>query len=289
MTMYGNGNGNYNTGGGLPLGRIVIALVIVGGALVSYFASYTRNPTTGELQAVAIDPQQEIALGLQSAPEMVNEMGGEDSAQQDRRAGHVSDLGQQLVRASKAGQSPYAQNFNFHLLADPKTVNAFALPGGQIFITSALYDLLDNDAQLAGVLGHEIGHVVHRHTSEQMAKGQLGQSLVGAVAAGTGYSQTSTYAASLAQKMFTLKFGRGDELEADEWGLQTMEAAGYDPSQMLNVMRTLKQASGGGGRGPDVFSTHPDPDARIAKIHEYLSQRFPNGVPANLTTGQPLR
>ena len=287
MTMYGGSN--YNNGGGLPLGRIVIALLIVGGALVSYLASYSRNPTTGEVQAVAIDPQQEIALGLQSAPQMAQEMGGEENAQQDRRAGHVSDLGQQLVRASRAGQSPYANAFNFHLLADPKTVNAFALPGGQIFITSALYDLLDNDAQLAGVLGHEIGHVVHRHTSEQMARGQLGQSLVGAVAAGTGYGQTSTYAAGLANQMFTLKFGRQDELEADEWGLQTMEAAGYDPAQMLNVMRILKQASGGGGRGPDIFSTHPDPDARIAKIHAYLAERFPNGVPSNLAAGQSLR
>lgn len=286
MTMYGNNS--YGNGGGLPIGRLAIAAVIAIGALVSYFSSFHRNPTTGELQAVAIDPQQEVALGLQSAPQMAQEMGGEISAQQDRRAAHVSDLGQRLVHASKAGTSPYANNFNFHLLLDPKTVNAFALPGGQIFITDGLYELLTNDAQLAGVLGHEMGHVIHRHASEQMAKGQLGQSLVGAVATGTGYSQTATYAAQFADKMLTLKYGRGDELEADAWGLDTMVAAGYDPSQMLSVMNVLKQASGG-GNGPTIFSTHPDPDARIVKIHEYLDRTYPQGVPGNLTDGGPLR
>jgi predicted Zn-dependent protease len=189
---------------------------------------------------------------------------------------------------SKASQSAYAQNFNFYLLSDSQTVNAFALPGGQIFITLALYERLANEAQLAGVLGHEIGHVIHRHTSEQMAKGQLGQSLVGAVAMGTG-DQSATYAAGLASKMLTLKYGRDDEIESDTWGLITMEAAGYDPSQMLAVMNTLKQASGGGGRGPSMLATHPDPDARIGRISQYLDQKFPQGVPANLTGGPPLR
>lgn len=274
--------------GGLPFGRIAVVAVIALVSLVSYFAKYERNPTTGKLQAVANTEQQEIQLGLQAAPQMAQEMGGEISAQRDPRAAKVSDLGQQLVRSSKAGQSPYAQSFNFHLLADTRTVNAFALPGGQIFITAALYDKLANEAQLAGVLGHEVGHVVWRHASVQMAKGQLGQSLVGAVAAGTGYDQTVTYAAGLANKMLTLKYGRGDELQADEWGLITMEQAGYDPAQMLAVMNTLKQASGGAG-GPAIFSTHPDPDARIKRIQAYLDAKFPSGVPSNLTGGRPLR
>ena len=153
MSMFGNsgGYGNPNRGGGLPLGRLAIVAVIAIGAIISYLVKYERNPTTGELQAVAIDVNQEIALGLQSAPQMASEMGGEASAQRDPRAAKVSDLGQRLVHASKAGESPYAQNFNFHLLADDQTVNAFALPGGQIFITAALYDRLTTEAQLAGV------------------------------------------------------------------------------------------------------------------------------------------
>lgn len=275
--------------GGLPFGRFAIVGVIALVAIVSYVAKFERNPETGQLQAVAMDPQQEVTLGLQAAPQMAQEMGGVLSAQRDGRAARVSDVGQRLVRLSKAAQSRYAQNFNFHLLADDKTVNAFALPGGQIFITLALYESLANEAQLAGVLGHEIGHVIYRHSSEQMAKGQLGQSLVGAVAAGTGYDQSAVMAAGLANKMLTLKYGRGDELESDEWGLVTLEQAGYDPSQMLAVMEALKQASGGGGRGPSMFATHPDPDARIKRIQEYLDAKFPNGVPSNLTGGPALR
>ena len=273
---------------GLPLGRIGVIVLIGLISIVSYIAKFERNPTTGKMQAVANTQEQEIQLGLQAAPQMAQEMGGEISAQRDPRAAEVSDLGQQLVHASKAGQSPYANNFNFHLLADDHTINAFALPGGQIFITAALYDKLANEAQLAGVLGHEVGHVIWRHASVQMAKGELGQGLVGAVAAGTGYDQTATYAASLANKMLSLKYGRQDELQADEWGLITMEQAGYDPSQMLAVMRTLKESSGGAG-GPAIFSTHPDPDARIKKIQAYLEARFPSGVPSHLSDGKPLR
>ncbi|HEX8322422.1 MAG TPA: M48 family metallopeptidase [Tepidisphaeraceae bacterium] len=273
---------------GLPFGRFAIVGIIAVVALISYFAKYEKNPLTGEYQPVAYSPQQEVALGLQAAPQMAQEMGGVLSAQRDPRAARVHEVGQKLVRMSKASQSAYAQNFNFYLLSDSQTVNAFALPGGQIFITLALYERLANEAQLAGVLGHEIGHVIHRHTSEQMAKGQLGQSLVGAVAMGTG-DQSATYAAGLASKMLTLKYGRDDEIESDTWGLITMEAAGYDPSQMLAVMNTLKQASGGGGRGPSMLATHPDPDARIGRISQYLDQKFPQGVPANLTGGPPLR
>ncbi|MGC4034300.1 MAG: M48 family metalloprotease [Tepidisphaeraceae bacterium] len=84
--------------------------------------------------------------------------------------------------------------------------------------------------------------------------------------------------------MLTLKYGRGDELESDAWGLDTMVAAGFDPSQMLAVMQTLKEASGSNS-GPSIFSTHPDPDARIEKIKAYLNEKYPNGVPSNLTGG----
>src|SRR5215204_3612422 len=108
-------------------------------------------------------------------------MGGEiDPSQPDSQT--VERVGQYLVQRSVASKSPY--KYDFHLLADPKTVNAFALPGGQIFITRALYDKLEDEAMLAGVLGHEIGHVIGRHSAEQMAKGQLGQLLTTAVGVG---------------------------------------------------------------------------------------------------------
>src|SRR6185295_9854444 len=136
---------------------------------------------TGEKQRIALSPDQEIQLGLHAAPEMAAEMGGEmPSNDLGERA--VKSMGQQL--AAKLPQNPY--QFDFHLLRDPQTVNAFALPGGQVFITSALYRRLENQAQLAGVLGHEIGHVVHRHAAEQMAHAQFYQSIVMDTGVGSG-------------------------------------------------------------------------------------------------------
>jgi predicted Zn-dependent protease len=99
----------------------------------------------------------------------------------------------------------------------------------------------------------------------------------------------ATMAAMLANQMFQLKYSRGDELESDDFGLRYMVQANYDPSEMLRVMQILKEASGGGGRGPSFLQTHPDPDARIEKIKDFLAKNYPNGVPSNLTKGRPMR
>jgi predicted Zn-dependent protease len=221
---------------------------------------------------------------------MASEMGG--ALPQDHPESQlVRAMGQKLVESSDASRSPYVGNFHFYVLADPQTVNAFALPGGQIFITHALLSQLQNEAQLAGVLGHEIGHVIARHAAEQMAQGQLGQSLVTAVAVGASddqrKGQMAAVAAMMAQKMLSLHYSRSDELQADSFGLKYMSQTGYTPAAMLEVMDILKRASGG-GRGPSFLQTHPDPDARIAQIKEYLQQNYPNGVPKDLTEGHPL-
>lgn len=130
-------------------------------------------------------------------------------------------------------RSPYRNNFHFYLLNDRSTINAFALPGGQVFLTRGLFDKLSDEAEVAGVLGHEIGHVIGRHAAVQMAKGNLGQLL--AVAVGVGASDGSrngrnvAMAATMANQMMTLHFSRGDESEADDFGLKFMAEAGYDP------------------------------------------------------------
>ncbi len=156
----------------------IIAGVLVAIGLFQYVGQRQVNPITGEKQHVALSVSQEIALGVQSAPVMAQRMGGEVERRQPA-AQLVREVGERLVAESIARKSEY--QFEFHLLRDSDTVNAFALPGGQIFITVGLLKRLENEAQLAGVLGHEIGHVVHRHGAEHMAKGQLGQLLVTAV------------------------------------------------------------------------------------------------------------
>ena len=276
-----------NSHGGSLKMRLLIMIAIGAFSVIGYLMKYERNPVTGELQAVALDVGKEKAMGLEARGQMANEMGGALDPRADPDAARVMAMGRRLVAAGDASRSPYADNFNFYLLNDAKTVNAFALPGGQIFITRALYDQLENEAQLAGVLGHEIGHVIHRHSSERMAKGQLGQGLVGAVVAGSG-DYSAGQVASMVNGMITLKYGRSDELQSDNWGLYNMIAAGFDPREMVNVMEVLKKAGGGGGRS-QIFSSHPDPDARIVAIKEYVANQYPNGIPRQLTQGARLR
>lgn len=260
--------------------RLIMAVVILAIGVISYFFSTQKNPITNEVQHVKLTPDQEVRLGLQSAPEMAAQMGGE-VPDNDAREREVQGLGSRL--AGSLPQNPY--QFHFHLLRDNQTVNAFALPGGQVFITAALYMRLDTEGELAGVLGHEIGHVVERHASEQMAHGDLYQSIVAA----TGVASNDQRAAAMAQyvaQLRSLKYSRTDELEADQWGLKLMAANGNDPREMLRVMEVLKSVSG--GSGSEMMSTHPLPESRIEKIQAYLKQTYPSGVPGNLTPGGPL-
>lgn len=263
-------------GGGSLKMRLIIAGFIAAVAIFTYLGRMEKDPLTGEYRALAMVPEEEIRMGIAAAPEMAQQMGGAIDPRTNDDARRVQAVGRKLVAAYQSEANPYLDSFAFHLLADSQTVNAFALPGGQIFITKALYDRFENEDQLAGVLGHEIGHVRHRHASEHMAKGQLGQSLVGAVTVGAG-DYTAGQLAGMVNGMIQMKYGRQDELESDNWGLENMYAAGYDPRQMIRVMEILKSASGGGG-GPSLFSTHPNPDLRIQEIKSYIAKRWPSAT-----------
>ena len=244
--------------------RAIIAAIVALFGVLSYCTSTSENPVTGEKQRVRMTAEQEIALGRQLAPQMAAQFGGPSpSAERER----VARVGARIVAQSAAARAPY--KFSFHLLADRKTVNAFALPGGQIFITEALLRLLNSDDEVAGVLGHEVGHVLARHSAEHLAKQQLTQSLIGAVAIGSGYDTAQL--AHLAGSLINMKHGRDDELESDSLGLRLMREAGYDPRAMVSVMQKLEQASGG-SRQPEFASTHPSPANRIARIKEQLAK-----------------
>lgn len=269
--------------------RLLIALVIAAVGVIAYMSRTEVNPVTGEKQHVALSVDQEKVLGLEAAPEMAHQMGGVvDPSEPAARL--VENVGQRVVARSNAATSPYAGNFRFHLLADPETVNAFALPGGQIFITRGLLDRLQTEAELAGVLGHEVGHVIHRHSAEQMAKGQLGATLsqaVGVAASdGSDGGQRAAMIAAMVNQMVQMKYGRGDESESDRYGIDAMASAGYDPKAMLEVMEILAQASGG-QRPPEWLSSHPLPETRIQEIQEYLRTR-PADAGA-VSEGRPLR
>ena len=253
--------------------RVLIALAIVAFALFKYYTQTEVNPVTGEKQHLALTADQEVSLGLEAAPEMARQMGGE-AGPADPKARLVETVGRKVARDSDASRSPYS--FDFHLLRDPETLNAFALPGGQVFITYGLLTKLQDEAQLAGVLGHEIGHVVNRHGAEHMATGQLGQLLT--MAAGVaatdeqGRGQRAAMVAAMINQMVQLEYSRSDELEADRAGMDYMAQAGYDPAAMLGVMRILAETSRG-GRAPELLSTHPYPEERVEAIQRYLGAR----------------
>jgi predicted Zn-dependent protease len=147
--------------------RFIIALVIAAVTLIGYFFNTSVNPVTGEKQHVNMSAAQEISLGLQAAPQMAAEYGGESP--DSRATAAVQQVGQRLVAANNLAQKT-SYRYQFHLLADDQTINAFALPGGQIFITMGILKNLKTESELAGVLAHEIGHVVGRHSAEQVSK-----------------------------------------------------------------------------------------------------------------------
>lgn len=252
--------------------RLLIGLVMALIAVIGYYSKMQVNPITGEKQHISITPEQEVALGLQSAPQMAAEFGGlynDPKVQQ-----MVKEVGQRIVQQTEAGKSDY--RFDFHVLADNQTINAFALPGGQIFITMALLSKMTNQDQLAGVLGHEIGHVVGRHSAEHMAQGELMQGLVQATTIATydpslPGSQQSAAIAQYVGQIVNMKFGREDELESDKFGVKYMMQCGYRPEAMIEVMEILKQASGGRSQS-EFMSTHPSPENRVEHIKQTIEE-----------------
>ena len=265
---------------------IGIAVALIGA--LRYSCQRERNPVTGEMQHVAMSPGQEIALGLHSAREMIAQHGGEV---RDRvLEPYVESVGQKLVRRSPNGGAPY--RFDFHVLSDPKTINAFALPGGQVFITTALLARMRSEAQLAAVLGHEVGHVIARHGAQHLAKQQLGSTLVTAVGIGSydpdrRYSgRTAAVLAQATNQLLNLRYGREDELESDRYGLSLLRDSGYDPRAIIELMRILEE-SAGGGRQVEFLSTHPNPGNRIGRLRELIDSLYPGGIPAGVTVGEP--
>lgn len=258
--------------------RLIMAIIVALIGAVTYYSQRSTNEVTGEVQHISMSPAQEVALGLQAQPEMSQQFGGE--------LGHpvideyVERVGQKVVSGSAAKDSPYT--FDFHVLKDPETINAFALPGGQVSITLGLLRRLENEAALAGVLGHEVGHVIGRHSAEQMSKQQFASVLAGAAGVATSDPndprsgvRNAAIAAAAAQ-MITMKFGRDDELESDALGVRFIKSAGYDPAGMADLMTVLAQA-GGARSQSEFFSTHPNPDNRLERIRQLVQEVGPGG------------
>jgi len=244
----------------------VIGLLLAGLALCKYYSASQYNEITGVTQHVSITAEQEVALGLRSLPAMIQEYGGLHPDEEAQR--YVKRVGQRIVAQSAARSTPY--EYDFHLLANPQIVNAFALPGGQVFITAALFNQLENEDQLAGVFGHEVGHVVARHGAERIAKQELSEGLTGAAVVASG-DYTTAQAAQMIAGLVNMSYGRDQELQSDDLGVRFMIEAGYDPEALIGVMKILERSTGG-QRQPEFLSTHPNPENRIGRIQEAMAK-----------------
>lgn len=240
--------------GGLVSGRWpVLSLLCVAIACAT-------NPATGKRELMLVSEAQEIGLGRQADAEAVSAYGLYDDA---RLQAYVEGIGRRLAAQSERPALPWS----FKVVDDP-SVNAFALPGGFIYVTRGILGHLSNEAELAGVLGHEIGHVTARHSASQMSKQQLA---MGGLLVGMAVKpelQRFGEAAMQGLGLMFLKFGRDDENEADSLGLRYMTRENYDSREMAGVFSVLDRVTrqAGGGRLPDWLSTHPSPENRGNRI-----------------------
>jgi predicted Zn-dependent protease len=231
-------------------------------ALLAGFAASgcATNPATGRNQLMLVSESQEIQMGRQADTAVIATIGLYPDAAWQR---YIQQFGARLAAGSERPKLPWT----FRVM-DDAAVNAFALPGGFIYVTRGLLAHLTSEAELASVVGHEIGHVTARHTAAEMSKQQLiGLGLaVGSMA----NAQVAKYAGTANQALgiLYLKFSRDDESQADQLGLRYMRRANYDPRQMPEVFRLLERvsASGGGGRLPTWLATHPNPENRAAAV-----------------------
>jgi len=228
--------------------------------LVFAVAGCAVNPVTGERQFVLISESQEIQMGRDSDPQIAASLGLYDDAGLQT---YVQELGNRMARDSERPGLPWT----FRVVDDP-TVNAFAVPGGFIYVTRGILTHFSSEAELAGVLGHEIGHVTARHSVSQMSRTQLAQ-----VGLGVGTilaPDLAPYAdlASTGLGLLLLSYGRDAERQADQLGLRYMTSEGYDPREMAATFGMLAAASGAedGERIPGFLSTHPDPLSRRDEI-----------------------
>jgi predicted Zn-dependent protease len=231
------------------------------------------NPATGEKEFSLMSEAQEIELGKQMDAEVRREMGLYEDPELQR---YVETIGMKLARASERPSLPW----HFAVVDEP-AVNAFALPGGYIYVTRGILPFLDNEAQLAGVLGHEIGHVTARHSAQQYTK---------ATTAGIGVTLLSIFVpearpfqnlTETALGVLFLKYGRDDELQADRLGVKYAGTSGWDPAGVAGMLRTLArldEASGSRKGVPNWLSTHPAPADRVEKVQAAIQQQPPRAV-----------
>ena len=245
----------------------------VGVALVSTTAlalvlvqACATNPVTGQKQLAVISEAQEVQMGQQAAAEFQQSIGTYQDPELQR---YVESIGTRLARSSERPELPWK-----FAVADSPSVNAMALPGGPVYVTRGILAYLNDEAELAGVMGHEVGHVTARHAVQQASKGTVAQ--IGLVLGSIFFPEAAPYAdaAGTGLSLLFLKYGRDAERESDRLGARYAAANGWDPDGVVDMLRTLSRLSEGeDGKGvPSWLSTHPEPAARVAEMQPVVAE-----------------
>lgn len=240
-----------------------MALLLLLGAMS--FQTCAVNPVTGKKQIAFISEEKEIAMGKSYDPQVIAEMGLYDNPKMQQ---FLSEKGMAMARESHRPNLPWSFK-----LVDNSVVNAFAVPGGFVYFTRGIMAHFNNEAQFAGVLGHEIGHVTARHTVAQQSKQQLlgGAAIVGMILSPELASQGESVMQGM--QMLFLKYGRDAESQSDQLGVEYSTKIGYDAKEMAGFFGTLDRLSGGAeNRVPTFMSTHPDPIDRKNRVQQLAQQ-----------------
>ncbi len=236
---------------------------LAAGALI-IAAACTINPATGRRQLSLIGEQQEIAMGLQYDKSVTAEFG---LFPDEELQNYIQDIGHRLAAVSERPNLPWQFK-----VVDDETVNAFAVPGGFIYMTRGILAHFNSEAQLATVMGHEIGHVTARHSVEQISRAQLAQLGVGVAMVASEEFRKYSGLAELGLGVLFLKFSRDDESQSDGLGMRYLLRTGYDPNEAPRVFEMLERHGRvqGQARLPEWQATHPSPDRRAARLREEI-------------------
>jgi len=249
---------------GIVMFRYRLLISITGFCFLA--AGCAVNPVSGEQRLMLVPENQDVQIGRTYAPEVEKQMGGriENPALQN----YINSVGQKIARVS------HRPDLEYHFVAlNDDSVNAFALPGGFVFVTKGMLHKLDSEAQLAGILAHETVHIVARHAAEAMSW-QIGTDILLSAVISEKTPQGAVTAANLTRQIIGLKFSRADEREADSAGADYMIKAGYNPYGMVETMRMIEQQDS--VRPVDFLSTHPSPANRIAGLTSQIQRRYYN-------------
>lgn len=248
-------------------------------ALMLVISTCSRNPVTGKKELSFISEQQEISMGKSYDPQVVAQFGKYDD---QTIQNFINDKGQMMAKIS---HRPHL-NYEFKVLDSP-VINAFAVPGGYVYFTRGILAHFNNEAEFAGVLGHEIGHVTARHTVKQQTKGTLAQlGLVLGMVLSKEFRQFAQQA-SQATQLLMLKFSRDHETQSDKLGVEYSTKIGYDAAHMANFFKTLARMRGDGGQSiPTFMSTHPDPLNRYEKVQSMAKEWQAKSTNKNFKTNR---